>query len=345
MLGGGGKGMGWGTGGANMLRTIVGRAAVSKNPTAAFQEPLSSSTSATRRHNNTNINSYLHVPSSSSGSSSLGIASGVPITADSGSPSPAFSAGPPCFDDFEWVPRREGDSMQPRDFVLGPVPSFSEVQNAVSALQRVAGVSSSRELIRDKSSYNADKEIGYQVPSPGTSSMHRVRSVGSELDWIEPSMQLYNARANGPYVTNSVSDAFHLLQTDPTIQEMVTSLSSDEAVWNAILNNEMVRELRQSIYAAPEDSSSTSFDENSDENFDKSSETTSVVKRIFDKTKAKMLELFDKIAKLVDQLFRQPPDDYETTKTAGLFDERLRIAMVLSVMVLLIVAVTRAQTA
>ncbi|KAE8693998.1 Ribosomal protein L23/L15e family protein [Hibiscus syriacus] len=345
MFGGGGKGMRWGAGGTNMLRAIAGRAAVYKNPTATLQEPLSSSTSsATRRHNNSNTNGYLYV-SSSSGSSSLGSYnsnSGVPITANSGSPSPAFS-GPPCFDDFEWVPRHEGDNQQPRDFVLGPVPSVAEVQNAVSALQRVAGVSSSRELIRDKLSYNADKEIGDQFPSPDASSMHRVRSAGSELDWIEPSMQLYDARAFHPCVTNDIFDAFHLLQTDPTVQEMVTSFSSDEAVWNAVLNNEMVRELRRSYYAAPEDSSSMSFDGSSDENFDKSSETTSTVKWIFDNTKAKMLELFDKITKLVNELFQVPPDDW-TTKTADLFDERLRISIVLSVIVLLIVVVTRAQT-
>ncbi|GMJ04872.1 hypothetical protein like AT4G25170 [Hibiscus trionum] len=341
MFGGGGKGMGGAAGRANMLRAIAGRAAVSKNPTATFQDPLSSSpSSATRRHNNSS-NGYLYVfPSSSLGSHNSD--SGVPITANSGSPSPwpAFS-GPSFFDDFEWVPRQEEDNEQPHDCVLGPVPSVAEVQTAVSALQRVAGVSSPRELIRDKFSYNADEEIGFQFPSQGTSSMHRVHSAGSELEWMEPSMQLQDTRAFQPCVTNSVYDAFRLLQTDPTVQKMVVSLSSDEAVWNAVLNNEMVRELRESYSAEPEDSSSLSFDES----FDESSETTNMVKWIFDNTKEKILGLFDKITKLVNELFKLPPDNDDETKTADPFDERLRISMALSVLVLLVVVVTRAQPA
>ncbi|GMI67321.1 hypothetical protein like AT4G25170 [Hibiscus trionum] len=350
MFGRGGKGMGGGPGGANMLRA-AGRAAVSRastgNPTATFQEPLSSSTSsATRRHNNNNNNSNAHLyVSSSSGSSSLGSyysnSGGVPTTANN---CPAFS-GPCCFDDFEWVSvdaTEEEDNEQPYDFVFGPVPSVAEVENAVSALQRVAGVSSSRELIRDKFNCNPDKETGYQFPSPGTSSMHRVRSAGSELEWMEPSMQLYDTRAFQPYVTNSVHDAFRLLQTDPTVQKMVISLSSDEAIWNAVLNNEAVRELRKSCPAEAEDSSSLIFDESSGENFDESSETTNVVKWILDNTKEKILQLFDKITKLVHELFKLPPD--EETKTADPFDEKLRISMALSVLVLLVVVVTRART-
>ncbi|KAK8587526.1 hypothetical protein V6N13_086509 [Hibiscus sabdariffa] len=346
MFGGGGKGMGGAAGRANMLRAIVGRAAVSKNSTATFQEPLSSPTSsATRRHNNSNSNGYLYVfTSSSSGSSSFGSHnsdSGVPITANSGSPSPwPVSSGPPCFDDFVWVPCEEGDdNQQPHDFVLGPAPSAAEVQNAVSALQRVAGVSSPRELIRDKFYYNAEKAIGHQFPSPGTSSMPGAPSAGSELEWMEPSMQLYDTQAFQPCVTNSVYDAFRLLQTDPTVQKMVVSLSSDEAVWNAVLNNETVRELRESYSAAAEDSSSLNFDES----FDESSEATNIVKWILDNTKEKIMGLFDKITKLVNELFKQPPDD--ETKAADPFDERLRISMVLFVLVLLVVVVTRAQPA
>ncbi|KAL4361498.1 hypothetical protein GQ457_04G035840 [Hibiscus cannabinus] len=334
---GGSKGMGGGPGGANMLRA-AGRAAVSTgNPTATFQEPLYSSSTRRHHHNNINSNGHLYV-SSSSGNG------GVPITANN---CPAFPAGPPCFDDFEWVsvdPTVEEDNISkpPHDFVLGPVPSVAEVENAVSALQRVAGVSSSRELLRDKFSYGADKEIGYQFPSPGTSSMHRVRSAGSEMEWMEPSIQLYDTRAFQPYVTNSVHDAFRLLQTDPTVQKMVVSLSSDEALWNAVLNNEAVRDLRKLCPAEAEDSSSPSFDESSGDNFDELSQTTNVVKLIFYNTKERILELFDKITKLFHEFFKLPPD--EETKTADPFDEKLRISMVLSVLVLLVVVVARAQT-
>ncbi|XP_039007955.1 uncharacterized protein LOC120135846 [Hibiscus syriacus] len=333
MFGRGGKGMGGGPGGANMLRA-VGRAAVSRASTASFQEPLSSSTSsATRRHNNNNSNGHLYLPSSFNG--------GVPITANDW---PAFS-GPPCFDDFEWVSvdaTEEENNKQPHDFVLGPVPCVAEVENALSALQRVVGVGSSRELIRDKFPYNVHEETGYHSPSSDIISVNRIRSTGSESEWIEPSMQLHDTQV----YQNSVYDALHLMQTDSLIQKMVMSISSDEAIWNAVLNNEVVRELRKSYCAAAEDSSSSpSFDESSAENSNESSETTNIniVKWIFNSTKGKILEVFDKITKLFSGLFKLPPPS-EEKGTADTFDAKLRISMVLSVLVLFIVGVARART-
>ncbi|XVF11213.1 hypothetical protein REPUB_Repub08aG0006700 [Reevesia pubescens] len=368
MMFGRGKGMGGGaTGGANMLRT-VGRATVARtgtgvttgNPTT-FSEPLSSTpsspTSASQRqnnNNNNNSNAYLSV--SASGNSGFGSCnSGLPISANSGLPTnwPAFSSSPSasCSDEFEWV-SVDGigseEDKQPHgvfdDFVLGPVPSIGEVQNVVSALQRVFDASSCPQLIRDKFSYNAGKDIPHQIPSP-TGSMHRVRSAGSELDWMEPSMHLYNTKALQPYGSNRVYDAFHLLQTEPTVQKMVFSLSSDEAVWNAVLNNKVVRELSESYYAA-EDNNPMSSDESSDENCNESNKATNIAKWIFDNTKAKVMNIFEKITKLVNELFKLPPDN-ETTKAGTLdpFEERLRTSFLLSVVVLLIVVVTRAQTA
>ncbi|MBA0634344.1 hypothetical protein Godav_024827 [Gossypium davidsonii] len=379
MFGGGGKGMGGGARGANMLRAVVGRTAVSGtgNPTSSLQETLPSSTSsASRRHSNNNSNGYLSVSASSSlGSYSNN--SGVPISANSGLPSNWFvspaSSATPCFDDFEWVSVdaiEEDNKQQPHDFdfVLGPVPSIAEVQNAISALQRVSGVSSCPPLTRDRFFHNAGREIAY--PSPSSGSMHRVHSVGSELDWMEPSMQLYNTRAFQPYVSNSVYDAFHLLQTDPAIQvsffatlgyknsmdflrgwcstatlctKMVLSLSSDEAVWNAVLNNEVVRELRETYYAA-EDSSPMSFDESSVEDSDQSDKTTNIVEWIFYNTKEKVLDLFEKLTKLVNELFKLPVDnDTRTPGTPDPFDQRLRTSFLLSVLVLLIVVASRAK--
>ncbi|KAM1345393.1 hypothetical protein ACFX15_034135 [Malus domestica] len=46
-----------------------------------------------------------------------------------------------------------------------------------------------------------------------------------------------------------VYDAFHLLQTKSSMQRMVMTLSSDIAVWDAVRNNEVVRELHESFYA------------------------------------------------------------------------------------------------
>ncbi|XVE56403.1 hypothetical protein DITRI_Ditri04bG0006100 [Diplodiscus trichospermus] len=357
MMFGRGKGMGGGAGGANMLRT-VGRAAVARtvvtngNPTT-FQEPFpatpSSPTSASQRHNNNN-NTYLCI---SSGSSPFGSSiSGVPVSANSGLPCnwPAFASSPAsaaasCCDEFEWVCVDGSDEdKQPQglfdDFVLGPVPSIGEVQNAVSALQRVFDASSSSQLIRDKFSYNA-----YQIPS-STGPMQQLHSAaGSDLNWMEPSMHSYNTAALQPYGSNRVYDAFHLLQTEPMVQKMVFSLSSDKAVWNAVLNNEVVRELRESYYAA-EENNLPSSDESSDETSDEPNKATDIVKWIFDNTKAKIMDIFAKITKLVNELFKMPPDDeIATAGTPDPFEERLRTSFLLSVVVLLVVVVTRARAA
>ncbi|KAJ0098457.1 hypothetical protein Patl1_19837 [Pistacia atlantica] len=211
-------------------------------------------------------------------------------------------------------------------------------------------------LVRDKYAYNLDKD--------------------AELDWVEPSLHLSNSRMLQPYGPDRVYDAFHLLQTEPSIQciflepsaidsisigsimqieylshkikkhEYVTELFTklrcnqnsdfsvsfsnkkgasilclelitDQAVWKAVLNNEVVRELKESFYAAAEDSES----ECSTETCDDSNPAMNII--------------------------NLPDDETPTTgsKTAGAtdpFEEKLRTSFLLSVMVLLVVVVTRA---
>ncbi|KAM1501402.1 hypothetical protein ACFXTO_026891 [Malus domestica] len=60
--------------------------------------------------------------------------------------------------------------------------------------------------------------------------------------------------ANPPVRANShgverVYDAFHLLQTESFMQRMVMALSSDIAVWDVVMNNEVVRKLGEPFYA------------------------------------------------------------------------------------------------
>ncbi|KAK9265836.1 hypothetical protein L1049_027281 [Liquidambar formosana] len=120
---------------------------------------------------------------------------------------------------------------------------------------------------------------------------------------------------------------------------MVISLSCDRAVWDAVLNNEVVRELRESVNAdAAENNSLTSSDEVSDG----SKAATSILKMIFDNTKAKAMELIEKITKLVNQLFH-PPSEKTTEAATDPFEEKLRSSFLLTVVVLLIVAVARSH--
>ncbi|XP_044467407.1 uncharacterized protein LOC123197261 isoform X2 [Mangifera indica] len=229
---GGGKSMGGG-GGGGMLRT-VGRA-VTRTGVTNLQEPISSSSSnstttttaaptSPTRTNHNRLNSLSAITSSPPLSPH-----NVPVSAAHGVPTwPSLGC-----DDFEWVSLdgedRKSHGALGDDFVLGPVPSLDEVNKAVSALQQ-AFDPASYSLVRDKYAHNLDKD--------------------AELDWVEHSPHQSNSRMLQPYGPDRVYDAFHLLQTEPSIQRMVVSLSSDQAVWNAVLNNEVVRELKESFNAA-----------------------------------------------------------------------------------------------
>ncbi|GLT39826.1 hypothetical protein SLA2020_139950 [Shorea laevis] len=334
-----GRGMGGGAGGGGMFRTVGrmaarARVATGKTTNTTTPESLSSSScvsptaaSGEKQSNQLLMSASTHGPGGS-----------VPISANSGLPPnwPGFAASS-CCDESDWVSvdgvEDEKPLVFPDDFVVGPVPSIDEVQNAVSALEQVVDYS---KLVKDKYSCNEEKDIADPIPSP-TDLMCQVSSLGSgsESDWMEPSMHLY-----GP---NRVYDAFHLLQTDPCIKNMVISLSSDKAVWDAVLNNEVVQELRESYFTA-EDKKLEILDENSDD----SKKEVNFVQWIFDSTKAKVLELMGKITNIVNELFRPPPPEAETTTGSTAvaedpFQEKLRTSFLLSVMVLLIVVVSRAS--
>lgn len=141
----GGKGMGGGTGsGGSMLRN-VGRA-VSTARTgvpASSAEPISSSSSRPNTHTHKPISpNYLSLSSASPPHNN------IPTSATSGVPTTRspFSQSQSQCDEFEWVSvdGSKGESVRPHghgngyfdDYILGPVPTKDEVQNAVSAIQQ-----------------------------------------------------------------------------------------------------------------------------------------------------------------------------------------------------------------
>ncbi|XWS32394.1 hypothetical protein CRYUN_Cryun23aG0155800 [Craigia yunnanensis] len=96
------------------------------------------------------------------------------------------------------------------NFILGPVPSKLEVENALAALQNfIHGISSSR----------------------------------PELKWLQPLLDSCDSRQLVSQGLGRVYDAFILLLTEPSVKRLVVSLTSDKAVWDAIMNNELVRKL------------------------------------------------------------------------------------------------------
>ncbi|KDP22443.1 hypothetical protein JCGZ_26274 [Jatropha curcas] len=351
---GGGKGMGGGGHGGSMIK-VVGRT-VTRAGVTNLQETISSSSNTTPT-SPTSLSRSTHKLSSSNNVLSLASGPGnpfsacsTPISANSGGPNatywPAFGPHPgSCYDDYEWVSvdGSEEEISVSDDLILGPVPSVDEVNSAVSALKQVFDAASYSQMVTDKFSCTVDKDVD-EISSP-TSMQRHISPVGSDSDWMEPSPNLCHSRILHPYGPDRVYDAFHLLQNEPSIQRMVISLSSDRAVWNAVLNNEAVRELRETFNAEENNTSATT--ESSDETHNRSNPTMDAVRWIFENTKAKFMEAIEKITMLMNELFKTTNDEKTTTEsgTTDPFEEKLRTSFLLSVVVLLVVVVTRAHIA
>ncbi|XP_052170864.1 uncharacterized protein LOC127787056 [Diospyros lotus] len=186
------------------------------------------------------------------------------------------------------------------DSVFGPVPSPTEANKAISDLQSFL--------------------LSFQKPG---------------FDWLHQMISLYSPRMLQSLGYRRVDDAFRLLQTEPSIQKMVVSISSDKAVWDAIMNNKAVQDLRQSLCRAKEEGP-----ESSGEDFDLAAQ---IVKWILDMAKAMVMELIEKFSSLVDKLFQPPDSKNPAAEIGNKLDNELRSSLLLSIVIILIVVVTRAQ--
>ncbi|XP_076937286.1 uncharacterized protein LOC143604794 [Bidens hawaiensis] len=97
---------------------------------------------------------------------------------------------------------------------FGPVPSQFEVQNAIYDLQRA--MNGFREI-------NGIGEIMEQCNYDSSTALMK------------------------PHGQKRLADAYNLLQTDPLVQRLVRSISSDPHVWDAILKNDAVQDLQSSL--------------------------------------------------------------------------------------------------
>ncbi|KAH1219698.1 hypothetical protein GmHk_12G033564 [Glycine max] len=209
------------------------------------------------------------------------------------------------------------------DAIFGPVPSDSDVENALITLQQVFG-SASRQYVR-----NVD-EVDHVT---NTSLVDQVFSDGSETDWKEPSLSSYNPRMLQTDVFDKVTFAVHLLQSDACVQRMVKSLSSDKSLWDAVLKNESVRELRSTITAERDRSSNETVD-------NESPNTKNVFMRISDAAKGKLMEAIQKIMKMMKNLF-QSTRHWKYAGKSNLSKDKLRVSVMLSIMIFLMVVVDR----
>ncbi|XP_047967275.1 uncharacterized protein LOC125211492 [Salvia hispanica] len=207
--------------------------------------------------------------------------------------------------DWEYVTRTDEDETAARafydDYVFHSVPSADEVHHAVSALQLALGSSSPTQEC-------------------------------DEIEWFEPSHNHYSTKEMQRRPSNDVvNNAFHLLETEPCVQRMVVSLSSDKAVWDAVMNNEVVKELRGSMHRVGSLVSESSGGPSGDGD-------GNMISWVVKFAKAKIMQVMDLITKLVGDVFKggKKGDD-------GL-DEKVKSSLLLSILVLAVVVLARAKT-
>ncbi|VVB13607.1 unnamed protein product [Arabis nemorensis] len=127
-------------------------------------------------------------------------------------------------------------------------------------------------------------------------------------------------------------DSFHLFQTDPSVQRMVMSLASDRAVWDAVMNNEVVRELITNAERSEEDSGPAA----------------TFIRRLFKRSAIKIIDAMERVTKYVTDLFNVVVPGDETVVLAtgpAPVMEKLQMTVLLAVVVLLFVLVARVTRA
>ncbi|XP_021903301.1 uncharacterized protein LOC110818663 isoform X2 [Carica papaya] len=155
---------------------------------------------------------------------------------------------------------------------------------------------------------------------------------GGVLRWVHPIIESW-------IYEKKIFNAFRLLQTEPSIKRVVISLASDKAVWDAITNNELVRELRQSACLGESERVEGSFKEGKSVGRD-------IVRWIWSITMCKITELMAKFQILVNELFQAQVAKVERKGAASgeKLEEKLTLLLLLSVITLLIVIISRAQS-
>ncbi|KAK9665702.1 hypothetical protein RND81_14G129800 [Saponaria officinalis] len=327
----GGNGSG---GGGGMMRT-VGRAMRSR--INGLQDPFVSSSSSTKTRTFSNEKRSSTPPKARNEGFSMSVSSrsnggNVPVSGVLNSCPFVEVFDGEIDDDDQW------ECLENYyDPVFGVVPSNHEVQHAVLSLQQFLHPSPRSQTGTEEILSDADNDIP-DCKTSATDMLQRGSSVGSDMDWIEPSMQLYDQRLAQSYGWEKVYDAFHLLQTEPSVQKMVVSLSSDKAVWDAVLKNETVREIRD-LYLKSAEATPV----NTDKNSDRSNENSNVLKWIMEHMKGKLLEIVGNITQFVGGIFK--PVNPDKSEESLAFSEKLKSSFLLTIIVLLVVVVTRGSKA
>ncbi|KAL7083357.1 hypothetical protein ACP275_14G156400 [Erythranthe tilingii] len=188
--------------------------------------------------------------------------------------------------------------------VFGSVPTRFEVEKAILDLQRL---------------------------------MHGLSNTKPKLDGLQSLVRNedeYSRMLQAPGFLK-FRDTFSMMQREPSFQNTVISISCDRAVWEAILSNNAVHDLRGSIPPAKEEVKGVSCNQETDI-------AIVVLKWIMGFTKSKVFELVEKFGFLVNEILQTGPKGKSNSdNVADLLEEKVRSSLLLSLVIVLIVVVTR----
>ncbi|KAH9323535.1 hypothetical protein KI387_018174 [Taxus chinensis] len=264
------------------------------------------------------------------------------VKISSSSDAPSFT----MIDEWELAGDEEGFQTHPnarlehhhhhlRDrLIFGSVPTQQEVLEATSDLQdalkqTATPVSSTFGHEKTSSSFLSvhDKADSVEVSdiqeAEGKTYENSVGRVETELYQDSDKVVQKSGHSN-------VLDAFHLLQSNPTIQGMVVSLASDKAIWDAMLRNEKVQEFRQSLLKGEAVQSDTNTDADKKKTFFE----------VIENMKLKVIEYMERISELCNQVVGFV--DKKVLEKDADFVDALKASLMLCIAVLLTVLVKRA---
>ncbi|KAG8363418.1 hypothetical protein BUALT_Bualt19G0020300 [Buddleja alternifolia] len=260
-----------------------------------------------------------------------------------------------CSENNKSFSQNVGDSM------LGSVPSRIEVERAIIDLQRfMNGLSSTPKSELDELQgllYHHKESKLLQTPA-GYVKFYNAFSMMQ----TEPALQVaffVLLRSTDKIVVRVFRMLFDLRE-DITflVQNMVVSISSDKAVWEAILSNKAVQDIQGSISARFSSLKSKDRTEGKvmvllmlSDFYGKEEKLKSyneepdisilILKWIMEFTRSKILELVDKFGLLVNEILKPAPKEKPTSELTDLLEEKVRSSLLLSVVIIFIVVVTR----
>ncbi|CAI8612560.1 unnamed protein product [Vicia faba] len=166
-----------------------------------------------------------------------------------------------------------------------------------------------------------------------TSALQEFMKAISSTITIQQISDTYDSRIMLSQGYRRLYDALQMLQADPAVKRLVVSLSSDEAIWDAVIRNvlhQRLLELPASVNCQrPQISGQREIG-------------VEIVNWIFDIMKGKILELMESFQSLMNDLF-QSPRTGNATGNAIQLDEKVRSSTLLSIVILLIVIMARFQ--